>query len=92
MHQFPFRFIFSPTHAENAEKLFDIPLTDYNEFCQCKHEYEEMQVVSTNERGGAGGSELKVFFRPFITLGKNVQKAILLFNGTMRKNGPKLLG
>ncbi|XP_062558011.1 dynein axonemal heavy chain 10 isoform X2 [Armigeres subalbatus] len=30
---------------ENAEKLFDIPLTDYNEFLQCKHEYEEMQVV-----------------------------------------------
>lgn len=35
--------------TENAEKLFDIPLTDYNEFLQCKHEYEEMQVVSTVE-------------------------------------------
>ncbi|XP_055533348.1 dynein axonemal heavy chain 10 [Wyeomyia smithii] len=30
---------------ENAEKLFDIPLTDYNEFVLCKHEYEEMQEV-----------------------------------------------
>uniref|UniRef100_A0A182TQL6 AAA+ ATPase domain-containing protein n=1 Tax=Anopheles melas TaxID=34690 RepID=A0A182TQL6_9DIPT len=30
---------------ENAEKLFDIPLTDYSDFLQCKHEYEEIQVV-----------------------------------------------
>uniref|UniRef100_A0A182IR22 AAA+ ATPase domain-containing protein n=1 Tax=Anopheles atroparvus TaxID=41427 RepID=A0A182IR22_ANOAO len=30
---------------ENAEKLFDIPLTDYDDFLQCKHEYEEIQVV-----------------------------------------------
>ncbi|XP_053669700.1 dynein axonemal heavy chain 10 [Anopheles nili] len=30
---------------ENAEKLFDIPLTDYSNFLQCKLEYEEMQVV-----------------------------------------------
>ncbi|XP_058060896.1 dynein axonemal heavy chain 10 [Anopheles bellator] len=30
---------------ENAEKLFDIPLTDYNEFLKSKREYEEMQVV-----------------------------------------------
>ncbi|XP_055585529.1 dynein axonemal heavy chain 10-like [Uranotaenia lowii] len=30
---------------ENAEKLFDIPLTDYSEFLQCQNEYEEMQVV-----------------------------------------------
>uniref|UniRef100_A0A182K9N1 Dynein heavy chain linker domain-containing protein n=1 Tax=Anopheles christyi TaxID=43041 RepID=A0A182K9N1_9DIPT len=30
---------------ENAEKLFDIPLTDYSDFLQCQHEYEEIQVV-----------------------------------------------
>uniref|UniRef100_A0A182NRZ8 AAA+ ATPase domain-containing protein n=1 Tax=Anopheles dirus TaxID=7168 RepID=A0A182NRZ8_9DIPT len=30
---------------ENAEKLFDIPLTDYKDFLQCKVEYEEIQVV-----------------------------------------------
>ncbi|XP_055618804.1 dynein axonemal heavy chain 10 isoform X2 [Toxorhynchites rutilus septentrionalis] len=30
---------------ENAEKLFDIPLTDYNEFLQCKEEYDAMKVV-----------------------------------------------
>ncbi|XP_050088792.1 dynein axonemal heavy chain 10 [Anopheles aquasalis] len=30
---------------ENAEKLFDIPLTDYKDFLNCKLEFEEMQVV-----------------------------------------------
>jgi dynein heavy chain len=29
----------------NAEKLFDIPLTDYNDFIQIHHEYQDMQVV-----------------------------------------------
>ncbi|ETN61879.1 dynein heavy chain 10, axonemal [Anopheles darlingi] len=30
---------------ENAEKLFDIPLTDYKDFLNCKLEFEEMQVA-----------------------------------------------
>lgn len=32
----------------NAEKLFDMPMQDYNEFARIKDDYEGMQLVRTS--------------------------------------------
>lgn len=33
-------------YTANAEKLFDMPMQDYNDFSRLKEDYEGMQIVS----------------------------------------------